>query len=322
MQLNSFFVGVDVSKQSLDCWLAWQGVHLNIVNDSVAIGKWLGTLPDEAMIAMESTGRYHLLLAQLAHAAGKRVFVLNARDVFFYAKALGMRGKTDRSDCETIARYLAEHHHSLRPWLPASAEHREMEQLLRARTAIVTHRVALRQALHGLQAVHEGAQAVQERIDGLLAELDGRVQSLLRQDEQLRCASDRLQSITGIGAQGSALLATLLGRIPFANADALVAYSGLDPRPNDSGQRSGVRRLSKRGSPELRRQMYLAAFAASHSKALGPLYRAIKAKGFKPTEALVILARKLLRIVWAVWKSGKKFDPAVFSMDSNACKKT
>ena len=106
-----------------------------------------------------------------------------------------------------------------------------------------------------------------------------------------------------------------------ASRSGLVAYSGLDPRPNDSGSKSGRRRISKRGSPELRRQLYLAAFAASHSKALGPLYRSIKAKGFKTTQALVILARKLLRVAWAVWKTGKPFDPSLMIAPA-ACAKT
>ena len=117
------------------------------------------------------------------------------------------------------------------------------------------------------------------------------------------------------------MLAVLLSRVEFANADALVAYSGLDPRPNDSGAKAGRRQISKRGSPQLRRQLYLAAFSAAHSKALAPLYRSIKAKGFKPTQALVILARKLLRVAWAVWKTGKPFEPSLLGA-SSTCAKT
>ena len=52
-------------------------------------------------------------------------------------------------------------------------------------------------------------------------------------------ASCRLQTIKGIGAQGGAMLASLFSCIPFANADALVAYSGLAPRAQDSGQKKG-----------------------------------------------------------------------------------
>jgi transposase len=117
-------------------------------------------------------------------------------------------------------------------------------------------------------------------------------------------------TITGVGPQASALFTGLLSRVRFANVNALVAYTGLDPRPNDSGTKVGKRRITKRGHPELRRQLYLCAFAASHSKVFGPMYRSIKARGFKPTEALVILGRKILRIIWSVWKSGQPFDPS------------
>jgi hypothetical protein len=40
------------------------------------------------------------------------------------------------------------------------------------------------------------------------------------------------------------------------------------------------------------------------------LYRAIRAKGFTSTEAIVILGRKLLRVAFALWKGGEKFDAA------------
>ena len=56
--------------------------------------------------------------------------------------------------------------------------------------------------------------------------------------------------------------------------------------------------------------MYRAGFAASHSKALKPLYQSIRAKGFATTEALVILGRKLLRVAFSVWKGDEVFDPA------------
>jgi transposase len=90
----------------------------------------------------------------------------------------------------------------------------------------------------------------------------------------------------------------------------VVAFAGLDPRVCDSGEHRGKRRLSKRGPAWLRRQLYLNALGASHSKALRPLYESIKSKGFAPTQALIILARKLLRVAYAVWKSGQAFDPA------------
>ena len=55
--------------------------------------------------------------------------------------------------------------------------------------------------------------------------------------------------------------------------------------------------------------MYLAAMSACHTKTFAGTYQRLRERGLKTTEALVILARKLLRIAFAVWRSGKPFDP-------------
>ena len=321
MQANRVFVGVDVAKSTLSSCVHGSSAAQNLRNTESAIKHWLQALPAQAVIAMESTGAYHQLLAQLAHQSGRTVYVLNARDVYFYAKALGARSKTDRVDAQVIARYLAEHHAALHPWHPGSAALTTAQQLLQRRAGVVTHRLAVRTTLDGLEGLQETREALEAQFDRLLRQIDRQVQSLVCGEPLLRQGYERLCTITGIGAQGAALLVCLFSRLHFANADALVAYCGLDLRANDSGAKSGRRRLSKRGNAAFRRQLYLAAFAASHSNALGPLYRSIKAKGFKPTQALIILARKLLRIAWAVWNSGQPFDPTRFVIPQ-ACAKT
>jgi transposase len=309
MQEPALYIGVDVSKAELVIAMGPDRKPCSIANDEATIRNWLGGLAPHALIAMESTGRYHGLLARLASQAGLKVYVLNARDVFFYARALGTRAKTDGVDAAVIARYLAEHHAQLHPWRPASPLHQQLQDLLTRRAQVVMHRSALRQVFTGVDAQGLQLAALQDAFDALLKSMDEQVQSLIASDQQMAQRCERLRTITGIGPQTSALLVTLLSRINFANADALVAYSGLDPRPNDSGTKRGRRRLSKKGPPLLRRQMYLAGFAASHSKALKPLYLSIRAKGFSSTQALVILGRKLLRVAFAVWKSKEVFDP-------------
>lgn len=309
MQTTPLCIGVDVSQAELVIALSSkQRVH-SVANDATSIGRWLRQVPSHALIAMESTGRYHGLLAHLASQAGLKVYVLNARDVFFYARALGTRAKTDGVDADVIARYLAEHHAHLHPWRAGSSLQQRLQQLLTRRAQLATARAALRQIVTGTDGRDIDPRALYAAFDTLLQAIDVKVQQLIASDVQLAEGCQRLRTITGIGPQGAALLATLLSRFEFANADALVAYSGLDPRPNDSGTKRGQRRLSKKGPPLLRRQMYLAGFAASRSLALKPLYRALRARGFATTEAFVILGRKLLRVAFAVWKGTASFDP-------------
>jgi transposase len=311
VQQAELFWGVDVAKAELvvACTSALTST-LAIRNDATSINAWLQDLTPGAVIAMESTGRYHQLLAQLALAAGMRVYVLNAKDVHFYAKALGKRGKTDNVDAGVIVRYVAEHHQSLHPWQPGTTVQQALWRLLERRAEVVKHRGSLRQTLGDLPELGESFAQLEAQFEAFLQTVDAQIEKLVASDEQLAERRKNLQTISGIGAQASALLAGLFSRLPFANADAVVAYSGLDPRPCDSGTKKGRRRLSKRGSAYLRRMLYLMAFAATRTKAVKPLYQSIKARGFAPTQALVILARKLLRVAFAVWKSGEPFEPS------------
>jgi transposase len=311
--LSKLCIGVDVAKAELVISLGTEHRPSSIANDEVGITTWLRELPTGALIAMESTGRYHGLLAHLASQAGFTVYVLNARDVYFYARALGTRGKTDGVDAAVIARYLTEHHARLHPWQTASGVQQQLQELLTRRAQVVVQRSALRQIFTGVDIQDLAMESLQKGFDALLQSMDHKVQALIASDTQMAQGCQRLCSITGIGPQTSALLATLLSRFDFANADALVAYCGLDPRPNDSGTKRGRRRLSKKGPPLLRRQMYLAGFAASHSKALKPLYQSIRAKGFASTEAFLILGRKLLRVAFALWNGTETFDPVRLS---------
>lgn len=302
--------GADVAKDEVVVAMHGDSQVRAIANGRKALDAWLAVIPKGSIVAMESTGIYHGLFAQRAHAAGMRVYVLNARDVHFYAKAMGARGKTDRVDAGLIARYAAEHHSKLHTWQPGDPAQRRVEELLGRRATLTTKRESVRQAFKGDHELAGVLKQLEQSFDRLLAAIDAKVDELIAADAALATGRKRIASVTGFGPLGSALLAVLFARIPFANVDAVVAYSGLDPRPNDSGKKRGTRQLSKRGPAHLRRQLYLAGFAASHSKALKPLYLALRARGLATTEAFVVLGRKLLRAAFAVWKTGQPWDPA------------
>lgn len=310
MQAGTVIVGVDVAKRHLvsAVWGQHQGVR-TVDNASGAIAAWLAELPAGSIIAMEATGRYHGVLAHMAHALGMRVYVLNARDVYFYAKALGARAKTDRLDAQVIARYAVEHAEQLHAWQPGNQVAQQLQTLLQRRASITRLRVSLRQALADVASLDGARRQLEDDFERFFEQLDAQLEALAASQTDLCEGIARLRTITGFGSQSSMVLGALLSRIEFANADALVAFSGLDPRPSESGQYRGKRRLSKRGPAWLRRQMYLVAFAASHSKAFKPLYQSIKARGFAPTQAMVILARKLLRVAFAIWHGRTDFDP-------------
>ena len=303
-------IGIDVAKDNLVvAHLGATGVH-TIANSTAGIKAWLKGIPKESRIALESTGRYSRLVCQLAFEAAHTVYLLNALDVHHYGKAMGQRGKTDRLDAQLIAQYLATQMDKLRPWQPTPAAIEQLRSLIRCRAQIVKSRVKLKMALQDTPMLRQQLTAMTKQFAQTLKSIDAQIKTLLSEDQVMREGAARLQSIQGVGPLGATLLATLLARIPFAQADALVAYSGLDPRPCDSGKKQGVRRLSKRGDPQLRQQMWLCAMAASRCSGFKAHYEALRLRDLPTTAAYVVIARKLLRIAFVIWHSNQLFDPA------------
>jgi transposase len=122
-----------------------------------------------------------------------------------------------------------------------------------------------------------------------------------------------MRTINGVGPVVSVALVNILEHIPLGSADAFVAFTGLDPRPDESGQHRGKRRLSKRGPSELRRLLYLAAMSAKKTPMWKPLFEYYRAKGLSTTACFVILARRIARTAWSMYTYRTEFDPAQFT---------
>jgi transposase len=303
-------IGVDVAKDQVV--VACDDTSFtprSIRNCRTALSAWLRRLPAGSRIGLEATNVYHQCLADLAHALGFAVFVLNPKDLHHYAKGVGRRAKTDRVDAQVIARYVAHEHQKLHAYIPPSPEQHLMEQLLRRRARLVSLRVALQATMAELGSCRAQSKAVVLQLDALVAALEAQLKQLLKHSETSRQAQLRLQSIPGVGLIVGAGLSVALQRLPFKSADAFVAFTGLDPRPCDSGKKVGRRRLSKRGPSELRRLLFNAAMAGSCTKAWKPFYQHHRQRGLASTEALIVLARKIARTAWSVFHHQTSFDP-------------
>lgn len=303
-------LGADVASEHLDIAVHdGKSAVQRIANEPKAIEQWLRQVPRGSRLAMESTGRYHLLLAKLAHGHGLQVYVLNPRDVSHYARGVGQRGKTDRLDAQVIARYVANEHAELRCWQPAPPQLAELDSLLRKRAVVVRSQATLRQSLGDDAVTNKLLPELMAPIDKTLKALDKAIALAARRIDGSEQALRSIMSVPGIGPLNAAALLSLFTRLTGARADAVVAFTGLDPRPMDSGNKRGVRRLSKRGPAELRRLLFNAARSASRTHVWRPAYERELAKGLASTAAAVVLARKLVRVAFSLFKSQTTFDP-------------
>lgn len=280
-----------------------------IANERRAMVSWLRGIPRGTRLGLEATGGYHEQLADLAHAAGLQVFVINARDLRRYAQGVGQRGKTDRIDAEVIARYVAREHAELHAYTPPSKEQRALSRLIKRRAKLVTVKGALTQSLRGLPGVRQEVKQVTTRLDRLITQIEMLMQRALQRMPAAQKAAQQIATIPGFGPLSSTCLGHSFTRIPYANVNAVIAHTGFDPRPDDSGKRHGPRRLSKRGPSEQRRILFNCAMSAAKTKLWRPYYQAQRAKGLSSTAAVVILARKMVRVAFALYKHDQPFDP-------------
>lgn len=119
-----------------------------------------------------------------------------------------------------------------------------------------------------------------------------------------------LTTINGIGSTLAAVFVAEIGDVNrFDSPEKLAAFAGIDPTVNQSGEFNGSKaRMSKRGSPYLRRALFLAAIACNlHNPALHTLYEKKRSQGKPHMVAISALARKLVNIIFAVLKSGQPY---------------
>jgi Transposase IS116/IS110/IS902 family/CHC2 zinc finger len=140
-------------------------------------------------------------------------------------------------------------------------------------------------------------------------------------------SSGHLQVITvpGIGeATAAVLVAKIVDIERFETPEHLVGYFGIFPEENSSGVDKhgiplppGSLHMCPKGNDLVRAYLWNAARTAiSHNPAVRALYRRLKAKGKRGDVALGHCMRKLLHLVYAVWKTDRPFDGAHFPWEN------
>lgn len=173
------------------------------------------------------------------------------------------------------------------------------------------------------QAQQSVAGSASEGIGVLVRE---KAQSILEQEERIkrlerylevRFAADPnyklLLSIRGVGPRTALWLRVLYGDFTsFRNAKAAVAYAGLDPMVEQSGDSVRKNRISKRGKGALRAVLFMGAKAAAGVE--GPIrdfYLRLMSRGKGYNTAVVACMAKIVRIAYACVLSKTPYDMAV-----------
>jgi transposase len=341
--MSSNTIAVDLAKNVFELAVANPGGHIlerRRLTRTQFERFW--PLRERGRVIMEACGMAHFWARRL-RALGFEVVLLPPHTVRPYVP----RNKTDRRDCEAMLEAVKNpriHPVSIKSedQQTIAALHTTRSQWMKTRTARIN---GIRGLLREFGVVvPSGADKLQQQLPSILENPDSRlpdpmvvlvhalwleIQDLevhihaaeqeLKQRAQDIPVLHALQTIPGVGLLTATALYASIGNIhTFKSGRHLASWLGLTPKEHSTGTRRRLGRISKPGDTYLRMLLTHGArsalLAARRKENRGEVLSQLqgwaleRARRSHPNQAVVALANKLARIVWAVWFHERAFD--------------
>lgn len=316
-------LGIDVSKDSLSYCLGILQSDLtkhfqagsDLANTPFGFKRLLDWLKQNAInvpqpiIVMESTGVYHEGIAHYLHAHGYAVSILQSGRVKRYAQSLDQRSKTDALDSRMLSMLGCER--ELQVWSPPNTCLQKLRFLSRERSALVKERSQELNRWHALSSGSYQDTQTKKRYDtrmdllqAQITEIELEMRLVIKSDQKLAKRITYLASIPGVSFISTAtVVAETLGFNTITNTKQLTSYAGYDVVLRESGNYHGKTRISKKGNKHIRAVLHMPSMAAIRlNPSLKPFYQRLKQKKEKPIIALIAVQRKLLILMYCLWK--------------------
>jgi len=318
-------IGIDVSKDKLDICLLYDDErkdrYLIIRNTEADLAKFIKNIGGySGKTVMESTGRHHLLAAVLLSEDNLDVRVINPLLTQKYSKSSIRKTKTDQKDSYMLAEIALKEERLPFPFsagrktlsirkklsLIASLE-KQLQQLSSMTNDYVKTKETLKLTLsRGEKQILSTIKQLRLEKDRLEQEVENDVKDL---GDDSSSQIDRFSSIPGVSLFAATLTNFFFSLDHLESAKQWIAYSGLDVSVRESGCWRGRGKLTKRGNPFLRKRLYQAAWGATmHNEQFKDYYNHLKTRGRNHKEALNIIARKIIRIMFSLTKNQAEFD--------------
>lgn len=325
-------IGVDISKkkftfclcQSTDLDLHFYTTPKEFDNSESGFRcllEWSGKEVDSSVpysFLMETTGCYHEPLAIFLVRKGLTVFVVHANKAKNFARLNGQRTKTDLVDSKMLATMGCDTA-NLKVWPLPDEKYlhlREMsrlsEQLEKTRTQVLGRIEAVTHSGFADKTVLNKHKALLKSIEKLQTANEKEMDELVDGDLVMCSGVQNMESIKCVGRKTAVLVvAETLGFHQMTSAKQVASYAGLDVKKEQSGDTDKKGHMTKRGNAHLRAGLYFPAIVASWSnpQLMEDYARICASHPQSKTIALVALERKLLCLMYSLWKNGKQWDP-------------
>ncbi len=278
-------------------------------------------------VLLEVTGVYHERLLYFLNELGVYVCVEKPSRVKKYIEVLGYKSKTDKLDGRAIATMAIER--KFDKWNPCSKKILEIRALLRHRKSLQVSRIQFSNQLHAMKTSVIEMSEVIKSLEEMIGVLNTKIKAIEKQAYILAKIDEALMkkvkmiadSVKGLGRLSVlTVIAETNGFTTFTSAKQLVSYAGYDVVENSSGKHKGKTRISKSGNTHIRSSMYMPAMAIVRCK-FQPFYRIyqriVKRNGAIKKKALVAIQRRLLVLIYTLWKKNEAFNDKYYKSEDN-----
>lgn len=304
------FVGIDVSKGTLDLCIEPAGETLHVDYDDKGISQAVKRLVEVSptLIVMEATGGLEMRLAGELSAKSLPVAIINPRQARDFAKATGQLAKTDSVDAATLAAFARAIRPAVRPI--KGADTRALDDLVTRRRQLVDMRVQETLRLGTASKIQKKSLAAHITwLDKRITDLDDDLTKRLRASDIWKTKDDLLRGIPGIGAVTSLTMLAKCPELGQLNRREIAALAGVAPLARDSGKHRG-KRFIWGGRADVRAVLYMATISAIRfNSRIKPFAERLKQAG-KPGKVIIVACmRKLLTIMNTILKNNTPWSP-------------
>ena len=322
-------LGIDVSKLSLSLSLGYLTSDLNkrfeshedVSNDLTGyklLVKWLDSFVDanvNFIVVMEATGVYHQHVAHYLCEHGYDICIMQSGRVKRYSQSLDQRSKTDALDSRMLSMLGLER--TVRLWHPPSlslqqlkALSRERSSLLKDKTVETNRQGAILSSIHDSTRASKRHKARLKLLNLQIASIEEEMRCLIAKDYALKRKLSYLESIPGISfITAATIVGETLGFESITNGKQLASYAGYDVVLRESGNFKGKTRISKKGNSYIRAALHMPSMTCVRcNPTLKTFYNRLKPNKAKPLVALVAVQRKLLILMFTLWKNEENYD--------------
>ena len=304
------FVGIDVSKGTLDLCIEPAGEALHVDYDDKGISQVVRRLVEVSptLIVMEATGGLEMRLAGELSAKSLPVAIINPRQARDFAKATGQLAKTDSVDVAILAAFARAIRPAVRPI--KDTDTRALDDLVTRRRQLVDMRVQETLRLGTASKIQKKSLAAHITwLNKRITDLDDEMTKRLRASSVWKSKDDLLRSIPGVGEVTSLTMLAKCPELGQLNRREIAALTGVAPLAKDSGKHRG-KRFIWGGRADVRAVLYMATVSAMRfNTRIKPFAERLKQAGKPGKVIMVACMRKLLTIMNTILKNNTPWSP-------------